>query len=471
MANQNDDEKSVMWRTKVGSITVLQGSCVICRVGDAEVFVEQNLEEAHGLLQQLTPALGDVVDQDVQSVVSELSEMKKERAEVVAILGTGYPAAAAFTVKEVAEFVMKQRAELEGQLTRAFDKARDVTHAVAVADAELRGTQDELKKVREVLAEGYPFCASFQFEEVGKTMTTLQLAAYVMKEMKAAKKALAAAQVARDQKETSGRPTSEAEWVAVDHDLKIWPEQFAAVMSGQKRYEIRVNDRDYVSGQRVLLREFDPETAKYTGRGVLATIGHLTPPGQWGLSDNVCVFSIDLDRDERRTMDRVAATRAQSARDRFRAERDKFVAMIERIQKATGTATVISLKWRDHQGAGIDWDATVSAIVEAVLRVTKENSDLRRKMNGMKWSTEGMQAIERELEDLRRILGAKEDEPLSSAAMRAMQMRAAKEMDFQIDRGQQIDRARRMGATVEAKLAETVRLMQRLGAMLANVKG
>jgi hypothetical protein len=49
------------------------------------------------------------------------------------------------------------------------------------------------------------------------------------------------------------------------HELKTWPQYFAAVRSGQKRFEIRRNDRDFKVGDILVLREFDPETEAYTG--------------------------------------------------------------------------------------------------------------------------------------------------------------------------------------------------------------
>ena len=78
----------------------------------------------------------------------------------------------------------------------------------------------------------------------------------------------------------------------MDHDLKIWPEQFDAVISGAKKHEVRVFDRPYREGDGVVLREWDPKTEQYTGRETAFTITHITKPGSWGLPDNVGVFSI-----------------------------------------------------------------------------------------------------------------------------------------------------------------------------------
>jgi len=50
------------------------------------------------------------------------------------------------------------------------------------------------------------------------------------------------------------------------HELKTWPKYFAAVRSGQKRFEIRRNDREFKVGDILVLREFDPEEDAYTGQ-------------------------------------------------------------------------------------------------------------------------------------------------------------------------------------------------------------
>lgn len=49
------------------------------------------------------------------------------------------------------------------------------------------------------------------------------------------------------------------------HDLKTWPRFFGAVMSGAKTFEARKDDRGFAVGDRLMLREWDPETGRYTG--------------------------------------------------------------------------------------------------------------------------------------------------------------------------------------------------------------
>lgn len=43
------------------------------------------------------------------------------------------------------------------------------------------------------------------------------------------------------------------------HDLKIYPQHYARVANGQKTFEIRNNDRGFQTGDKVILREWDPK--------------------------------------------------------------------------------------------------------------------------------------------------------------------------------------------------------------------
>ncbi len=50
------------------------------------------------------------------------------------------------------------------------------------------------------------------------------------------------------------------------HELKCWTAQFAAIQRGDKRFEIRNNDREFAVGDEVILSEFDPDTEIFSGR-------------------------------------------------------------------------------------------------------------------------------------------------------------------------------------------------------------
>lgn len=54
---------------------------------------------------------------------------------------------------------------------------------------------------------------------------------------------------------------------SLTHDLKCWPIYFQMVADLMKRFEIReIRDRQFGAGDVLLLREWDPESCRYTGR-------------------------------------------------------------------------------------------------------------------------------------------------------------------------------------------------------------
>lgn len=77
-----------------------------------------------------------------------------------------------------------------------------------------------------------------------------------------------------------------------DHELKTHPPYFQAVWSGDKQFEIRVNDRNFKVGDTILLREYDPETNEYLGRAIKVWVTYLAQ-GVFGLPPDVCVMSIN----------------------------------------------------------------------------------------------------------------------------------------------------------------------------------
>lgn len=54
------------------------------------------------------------------------------------------------------------------------------------------------------------------------------------------------------------------------HDLKILPEYFTLQLSGEKRFEVRHNDRDFQIGDTLILNEWDGES--YTGRCITVVV-------------------------------------------------------------------------------------------------------------------------------------------------------------------------------------------------------
>lgn len=60
------------------------------------------------------------------------------------------------------------------------------------------------------------------------------------------------------------------------HELKCWPMSFAAIQAGHKTLDLRPDDRSprFSRGDRLLLREWVPETESYTGEELLVSVTH-----------------------------------------------------------------------------------------------------------------------------------------------------------------------------------------------------
>lgn len=76
--------------------------------------------------------------------------------------------------------------------------------------------------------------------------------------------------------------------MSVIHQVKCWPAYFQRVVSGEKPFEIRRDDRGYQRGDILLLAEWDPEgspmgAGRYTGAEHRAEITWILTGGQFGL--------------------------------------------------------------------------------------------------------------------------------------------------------------------------------------------
>lgn len=79
------------------------------------------------------------------------------------------------------------------------------------------------------------------------------------------------------------------------HELKTWPAPFSAILTGNKRHEVRKDDRDFQERDYLLLREWYPDTQRYSGRWTVCLITYKTRGATFGLPPDVCVLSISGD--------------------------------------------------------------------------------------------------------------------------------------------------------------------------------
>lgn len=77
------------------------------------------------------------------------------------------------------------------------------------------------------------------------------------------------------------------------HNLKTWKSFFEAVISGEKSFEMRKNDRGFKVGDTLNLIEVDPENEmRPTGRTCQKEITFILSDRQWGLEPGYVVLSL-----------------------------------------------------------------------------------------------------------------------------------------------------------------------------------
>lgn len=70
------------------------------------------------------------------------------------------------------------------------------------------------------------------------------------------------------------------------HELKSWVGLFEPIYKGDKTHELRVLDRDYQVGDRLILKEYEPITKEYTGRECEVEVTYIT-----SAKHQACAFS------------------------------------------------------------------------------------------------------------------------------------------------------------------------------------
>lgn len=76
------------------------------------------------------------------------------------------------------------------------------------------------------------------------------------------------------------------------HELKIYPHYFNAILDGNKKFEIRKNDRNFQKGDNILLREWD--NIKYSGRTIFVTITYILDDRFVGLAEGYVALGIEV---------------------------------------------------------------------------------------------------------------------------------------------------------------------------------
>lgn len=73
-------------------------------------------------------------------------------------------------------------------------------------------------------------------------------------------------------------------------ELKVLPIYFKELITGNKTFEIRKNDRDYKVGLKLILFEFENNT--FTGRSIEKTVTYVLKGGEYGLHKDYVVLGI-----------------------------------------------------------------------------------------------------------------------------------------------------------------------------------
>lgn len=76
------------------------------------------------------------------------------------------------------------------------------------------------------------------------------------------------------------------------HELKVWTAYYPDIVKGIKSFEVRRNDRNFLVGDELLLREWDELEDAYTGRQCKRIVTYIFQGGKFGLEPGYVVMAI-----------------------------------------------------------------------------------------------------------------------------------------------------------------------------------
>ncbi len=75
------------------------------------------------------------------------------------------------------------------------------------------------------------------------------------------------------------------------HKLKTWTEYYKAIESGEKTFELRVNDRDFKLDDILILQEWN-EDIGFTGKELQKKVSYILNGGVFGLEEGYVIMSL-----------------------------------------------------------------------------------------------------------------------------------------------------------------------------------
>ena len=80
-----------------------------------------------------------------------------------------------------------------------------------------------------------------------------------------------------------------------EHELKAWPRYFDRIVSGEKTFEVRKNDRDFQTGDTLKLVKYDPDSDSILTPTIWVRVTYVMHGGQFGLEPGYVVMGIEDD--------------------------------------------------------------------------------------------------------------------------------------------------------------------------------
>lgn len=82
---------------------------------------------------------------------------------------------------------------------------------------------------------------------------------------------------------------------SIDFEIKIWQEYLPSVIYGRKTFEVRLDDRNYTSGQVIKMNGYDKKKNELTGYFVVIKVKDVLKDAvHFGIMPGFCVFSIEV---------------------------------------------------------------------------------------------------------------------------------------------------------------------------------